>query len=88
MAKDAAGGILGTVSVYATELAGAPGPFKFIALAALIGIAAEIYVKHKASHAIVHAVPGLGTAVSVAGNVAYVLAFVAFVETLMKKSEA
>lgn len=88
MAKNAAGGILGTVSVYATELAGAPGPFKFIALAALIGIAAEIYVKHKASHAIVHAVPGLGTAVSIAGNVAYVLAFVAFVETLMKKSEA
>lgn len=87
-AKDIAGGALSTMSYYATELAGAPGPYKFIALATLIGIAAEIYVKHKASHALVHAVPGLGTIVGIAGNVAYFLAFIAFVETLLKKAES
>lgn len=88
MAKDLAGNMLSTISKYATELAGAPGPYEFIALATLIGVAAEVYVKHTAAHGIIHAIPGLGTIVGIAGNVAYCLALVAVIETLMQKSEA
>ena len=87
IAKDVSGGMLGTISKYATELAGAPGPYKFVALATLIGVAAEVYVKHKASHGLIHAIPGLGTVVGIAGNVAYCLALIAVIETLMAKSE-
>ena len=88
LAKDAVGGLLGTISKYATELAGAPGPYEFVALATLIGVAAEVYVKHKASHGLIHAVPGLGTIVGIAGNVAYCLALVAVIETLIQKAPA
>lgn len=88
LAKDVTGGMLGTLSKYATELAGAPGPYTFVALATLIGVAAEVYVKHKASHSLVHLVPGLGTIVGIAGNVAYCLALVAVIETLITKTES
>lgn len=86
LAKDISGGMLGTISKYATELAGAPGPYQFAALATLIGVAAEVYVKHKAAHSLIHAVPGLGTIVGIAGNVAYCLAFIAVLETFVEKT--
>lgn len=88
LAKDISGGMLATISKYATELVGAPGPYEFAALATLIGVAAEVYVKHKASHSLVHAVPGLGTIIGIAGNVAYCLAFIAVLEALIQKKEA
>jgi hypothetical protein len=83
-AEKVAGGTLNKISYYATELAGAPGPFEFVALASLIGIFAEVKFKGAAKHAILHAIPGLGTIASVISNVAMVLALVAVIETLMK----
>jgi ElaB/YqjD/DUF883 family membrane-anchored ribosome-binding protein len=86
-AEKVAGGALNTISYYATELAGAPGPYKFVALAGLIGIIAEVKFKGVAKHALLHAIPGLGTVASIVSNVAMGLAVIAIVETLMKKEE-
>ena len=84
-AEKVAGGTLNKVSYYATELAGAPGPFEFVALASLIGIYTEVKFKGVAKHALIHAIPGLGTIASVISTIAMVMALVAVVETLMKK---
>lgn len=84
-AEKVAKGTLGKLSYYATELAGAPGPFEFIALAGIIGIIAEVKVKGAAKHALLHAVPGLGTVASIISNVAMLLAVIGIVEALMAK---
>jgi ElaB/YqjD/DUF883 family membrane-anchored ribosome-binding protein len=84
-AEKVAGGALNKVSYYATELAGAPGPYEFVAIASLIGIFAEVKFKGVAKHALIHAIPGLGTIASIISNVAMGLAVIAVVETLMKK---
>lgn len=86
-AEKVSGGFLNKISYYATELAGAPGPFKFAAIATLIGIVAEVKFKGAAKHALLSAVPGLGTIASIISNVAMGLAVIAVVETLMKKEE-
>lgn len=86
-AEKIAGGVLNKISYYATELAGAPGPYKFVAVAALIGIIVEVKFKGAAKHALLHAVPGLHTIASIISNVAMGLAVIAVVETLMKKEE-
>ena len=84
-AEKVAKGTLGKLSYYATELAGAPGPFEFIALAGIIGIIAEVKVKGAVKHALLHAVPGLGTIASIISNVAMLLAVIGILETLMAK---
>lgn len=83
-AEKVAGGMLNKVSYYATEIAGAPGPFEFAALATLIGIVSEVKVKGITKHAILHAIPGLGTIATIISTVAMGLAVVAVVETLVK----
>jgi hypothetical protein len=75
------------LSVWATELTGAPGPFEFVALAGLIGILGEIQFKGVAKHAILHAVPGLKTVASIISNVAMAMAFYAIIETLIDKED-
>jgi hypothetical protein len=84
-AEKVAKGTLDKLSYYATELAGAPGPFEFVALAGIIGIIAEVKVKGAAKHALLHAVPGLGTVASIISNVAMLLAVIGIIETLMSK---
>lgn len=84
-AEKVSGGALNRLSFYATKLAGAPGPYEFVALASLIGIVAEVQFKGVAKHAILHAVPGLKTIASLISNVAMALAVIAIIETLMKK---
>lgn len=84
-AEKVAGSALNKISYYATELAGAPGPFEFVALASLIGIFAEVKFKGAAKHAILHAIPGLGTVASIISNIAMGMALVAVIETLLKK---
>ena len=79
---------LAKMSHYATELAGAPGPYTFSAISALVGIAGEVVVKGQAKHAILHAVPGLGTILALISNVAMAMAFVGIVEVLITKSAA
>jgi ElaB/YqjD/DUF883 family membrane-anchored ribosome-binding protein len=86
-AEKIAGGALNKISYYATKLAGAPGPYEFVAVASLIGIFAEVKFKGAAKHALLHAVPGLGTIASIISYIAMGLAVVAVVETLMKKEE-
>lgn len=83
-AEKVAGGALNRFSVYATKLAGAPGPYEFVAMAAIIGIIAEVQVKGIAKHAILAAVPGLGTILSIISNVAMALAVIGIVEALIK----
>jgi hypothetical protein len=86
-AEKVASGVLNKLSYYATELAGAPGPFKFVALAAIIGIIAEVQFKGIAKHAVLHAVPGLGLMASIISNVAMALAVVGIVEALIAKKD-
>lgn len=86
-AEKVAAGVLNKLSYYATELAGAPGPFKFVALAAIIGIVAEVQFKGMAKHAIIHAIPGIGTIAYLISNIAMALAVVGIVETLLAKKE-
>lgn len=85
-----AGGALDKFSHYATELAGAPGPYEFTALATLIGIIGEVVVKGAAKSAIVAAIPGIGTAAYLVSKIAMGLAIVAAIETSLgtKKEEA
>lgn len=84
---DKAGGVLNTLSVYATKLAGAPGPFKFVALATLIGVVGEVIIKGQAKHAIVALIPGIGQVAGIISNVAMALALIAAVEAAMGASE-
>ena len=86
-AEKVAAGVLNKLSYYATELAGAPGPFKFVALAAIIGIIAEVQFKGVAKHAVLHAVPGLGLMASIISNVAMALAVVGIAEALIAKKD-
>lgn len=79
------GGVLNSVSYMATELAGAPGPYKFVAMAALTGIVSEVVFKHVAQHALVHAIPAVGTVASIVATIAMGLAIVAVIETILQK---
>ena len=85
-AKDIAGAGLEKFSVYATEVAGAPGPYKFIALATIIGILVEMEVKgigKKLLKMSLHGIPGAGTVIVWAANIAKYLAYIAIIETLL-----
>ena len=84
-AEKIAGGTLNKFSYYATKLAGAPGPFEFAALATIIAIIAEVQFKGVAKHAILHAIPGLGTIASIVSNAAMGLAIIGIVETLISQ---
>lgn len=86
-AEKVAAGALNKLSYYATELAGAPGPFKFVALASIIGILAEVQFKGVAKHAIIHALPGVGTLAYLISNVAMALAVVGILEALLAKKD-
>lgn len=86
-AEKVAAGALNKLSYYATELAGAPGPFKFVALASIIGIIAEVQFKGMAKHAIIHAIPGVGTIAYLISNVAMALAVVGIAEALLAKKD-
>lgn len=76
---------LNKVSYYATELAGAPGPFEFVAIASLVGILAEVKFKGIAKHALVHAIPGVKTVASWISNIAMAMALIGILETLTKE---
>jgi hypothetical protein len=82
-----AGGALARFSYYATQIAGAPGPYEFAAIAAIIGILGEVQVKGIAKHAILHVIPGLGLVLSIISNVAMCLAVIGIIETVIKAEE-
>lgn len=84
-AEKVAAGALNKLSYYATELAGAPGPYEFVALAAIIGIVAEVQFKGAAKHALIHFIPGIGTIAYMISHVAMALAVIGIVEALIKK---
>jgi hypothetical protein len=84
-AEKIASGVLNKLSYYANKLAGAPGPYEFVALAAIIGIIAEVQFKGVAKHALLHAVPGLGMIASIISNTAMALAVIGIIESLMDK---
>jgi len=85
-AEKVASGTLNKFSYYATELAGAPGPYEFKAMATLIGIISEVQFKGVAKHLIISAIPGLGLILSLISHSAMALALVGVVETLIEKS--
>ena len=82
-----AGGALARFSYYATQIAGAPGPYKFAAIAAIIGILGEVQFKGVAKHAILHVIPGLGLVLSIISNVAMCLAVIGIIEAIIKAEE-
>lgn len=84
--KDLVGTGLEKFSVYATEVSGAPGPYKFIALATIIGILVEMEVKDLGKKFLkfaLHGIPLVGTVISWAATVAKYLAYIAIIETLL-----
>jgi hypothetical protein len=84
--KDFVGSALEKFSVWATEVAGAPGPYKFVALSALIGIIVEMEVKgvgKKLLKTAFHAIPFAGTIIVWSAEVAKYLAYIAIIETLI-----
>ena len=86
--KKLVGGGLEKFSAWATEVAGAPGPYKFIALATIIGILVEMEVKgvgKKLLKFALHGIPMVGTIISIAATVAKYLAYIAIIETLLSE---
>jgi len=83
-AEKVAGGALNKFSFYATQLAGAPGPYEFAVLASIIGVVAEYQVKHAAEGAILSVIPGIGTVVHFITATAKYLAIIAVIEALIK----
>lgn len=86
-AEKVASGALNKFSYYATKVADAPGPYEFVALAAVIGVLAEIGLKGIAHDALVSAIPGIGTITSIVSGVALGLAVIGVVEALLKDAE-
>ena len=86
-AEKITGIVLNKLSYYATEFAGAPGPFEFVALATIVGIVAEVEIKHAAKHALVHAIPGIGTFASIISHTAMALAIIGILEALISGDE-
>lgn len=84
-AEKVAAGALNKLSYYATELAGAPGPYEFVALATIIGIVAEVQFKGAAKSALINLIPGIGTVAYIISHVAMALAVIGIVEALIKK---
>lgn len=82
-----AGSALNKFSYYATEIAGAPGPYEFVATSTLIGIVGEVLVKKAAKSAIIHAIPGLGTVAYLISNIAMGLAAVSTIETALSSAK-
>lgn len=82
-----AGNTLEKFSYYATELAGAPGPYKFVALATFIGIIGEVAFKTGAKTALLNLIPGLGTIAYLVSKIAMGLAIVAAIETALGSKE-
>lgn len=83
-AEKVAAGVLNKFSYYATKIADAPGPYEFVALAAVIGVLTEVGVKTVAHDALVSAIPGIGTIASIISGVALGLAVIGVVEALLK----
>jgi len=84
--KDAVGGALEKFSIWATEVAGAPGPYKFIAISTIIGVIVEMEVKGIGKNllkAAFHTIPFVGTIISFAASTAKYLAYIAIIETLL-----
>ena len=89
--KDFAGNALNKLSVWATEAAGAPGPYKFVALATIIGVIVEMEVKGLGKKALkhsLHAIPGAGTIIVIAADVAKYLAYIAIIETILTEVQS
>jgi hypothetical protein len=86
-AAEAASNTLNRVSIFLSEVAGAPGPFTFPVLAYLIGTFIEFQAKGLAKSMIKHAIPGLGTVLSVLSNIAKGIAIIGIVESLIKTAE-
>lgn len=80
-----AGGALAKFSYYATEIAGAPGPYEFSAIAAIVGILGEVAVKGIAKDAILSLIPGLGLVLTIISKTAMCLAVIGIIEALIKK---
>lgn len=84
--KDFVGNSLEKFSVWATEVAGAPGPYKFVALATIIGVITEMEVKDvgkKLLKASLHSIPFAGTVIVWTATIAKYLAYIAIIETLI-----
>lgn len=86
-AEKIAGGTLNKLSYYATKLAGAPGPYEFVVLSAIIGIVAEVQFKGVAKGALVSVFPGIGLIATIISNTAMALAVVGIIESLMGSDE-
>lgn len=81
---EVAGGLMAVLSDKATKVMGAPGPFKFIAIATFIGIAFELAVKDTLKAATASLLfPPAAPFITMAFNFAYVLVAVAALEVVV-----
>ena len=81
---EVAGGIMAQMSDKATKVMGAPGPFKFIAIAAFMGIAFELAMKDTLKTLTASLLfPPAAPFITMAFNFAYVLVAIATLEVLV-----
>jgi DNA-binding ferritin-like protein (Dps family) len=86
-AAEGAENTLNRISIFLSDVAGAPGPFTFPVLAYLVGTFIEFQAKGLAKSMIKHAIPGLGTVLSVLSNIAKGIAIIGIIEAVIKTSE-
>jgi len=81
---EVAGGLMGAMSAKATKVMGAPGPFKFLAIGAFMGIAFELAMKDTLKAATASLLfPPAAPFITMAFNFAYVLVAIATLEVLV-----
>jgi hypothetical protein len=85
---EATGGLLGSLSKMATKVMGAPGPYKFLAVATFIGLAFEILMKNSVKNLTKSVLttlffPPAAPFITAVFNAAYVLAAIAALEVVL-----
>ena len=81
---EVAGGLLANLSKMATKVMGAPGPYKFLAVATFIGIAFELAMKGGLKTIMTSLLfPPAAPFISAAFNAAYVLVAIAALEVIL-----
>ena len=81
---EVAGGLMAAMSDKATKVMGAPGPFKFVAIAAFMGIAFELAIKDTLKTLTMSLLfPPAAPFITMAFNFAYVLVAIAILEVLV-----
>lgn len=87
LAEKAAKNTLDRASIILSEVAGAPGPYEFTIIPALVGIVAGYKIEHAAAEGALQLIPGIGTFISIISTLGLVIAVVQTAELAIKTKE-